>query len=217
MEPEATPVTTQPASEAGMGLDALVARTAGPQWWRKAFHAFNATLAATLLAVLDLTRAEAVGILLALLTVALIIDVVRLRSTRANELFFRAFGKLASPREARAVASSTWYVTGILVVVALFPLDVAVTSVLVMGLGDPAAALMGRTLGRRPFLGGTLEGSFAFFAVCVLLIGFRHGWPAAVVAGAAAALAERRAWPLDDNLAVPVVCAAAIQAVAWLA
>jgi dolichol kinase len=30
-------------------------------------------------------------------------------------------------------------------------------------------------------------------------------------------LAERRSWPLDDNLAVPLVCGAVIQAIAWIA
>jgi dolichol kinase len=217
MNPEATGVTPPLAGPGSAELDALVARTAGPQWWRKAFHAFNATLGATLLVVLDVPRGVAVAVLVALLTTAVAIDVVRLRSPRANRLFFRAFGKLASPREAHGIASSTWYVTGILAVVAFFPVDVAVSAILVMGLGDPAAAFVGRTFGRRPFLGGTLEGTLAFFVVCALIIGVRHAWPAGLVAGAAAALAERRAWPLDDNLVVPVVCAAVIQAMTWIA
>jgi dolichol kinase len=217
MNHEAAEVTPPLVGHGSAELDALVARTAGPQWWRKAFHAFNATLGAALLAVLDVPRGAALGALVALLAIALAIDIVRLRSLRANQLFFKAFGRLASPREARGIASSTWYVTGILLVVALFPLDVAVSAILVMGLGDPAAALVGRTFGRRAFLGGTLEGTLAFFIVCAVIIGVRHAWPAGLVAGAAAALAERRAWPLDDNLVVPVVCAAVIQSMTWIA
>jgi dolichol kinase len=216
MEPQATPVPPQTAPRTS-DLDALVARTAGPQPWRKAFHAFNAVAMATLLATLQPSRSSALAILGALVVGAFVADVVRLNSPRANALFFRAFGKLASPREARGIASSTWYILGIFLAVMLFPQRVAVTSVLVLGLCDPAAAAYGRRYGKRPFLGGTLEGTLAFFVVGALIVGLRHGWPAALVAGAASALVERRAWPLDDNLAVPLVCGAAIQALAWLA
>jgi dolichol kinase len=198
-------------------LDALVERTSGPQWWRKAFHAFNAVAVAFVIAWWVPSRGLGVAILSAVVLAAFVGDAVRLTYPRANELFFRAFGKLASPREARGIASSTWYAAGILAAFAFFPQDVAVSAILVLGLCDPAAALVGRLVGRRPFLGGTLEGSLAFFAVAALILGMRHGWPAALTAAAAAALAERRSWPLDDNLAIPVVSATVVQAIEWIA
>lgn len=198
-------------------LDLLVERTAGPQWWRKAFHAFNAVAVAAVIAWWEPSRALGVAILSAVVLAAFLADAVRLTYPRANELFFRWFGRLASPREARGIASSTWYAAGILAAFAFFPQDVAVSAILVLGLCDPAAAFVGRRFGRRRFLGGTLEGSLAFFVVGALILGARHAWPAALVAAAAAALAERRSWPLDDNLAIPVVSAAVIQAIEWIA
>jgi dolichol kinase len=134
-----------------------------------------------------------------------------------NELFFRAFAALASPREARGIASSTWYAIGILAAFALFPRAIAVSSVLVMGLCDPVAGYVGRRYGRRPFLGGTLEGSLAFFAVATLILVARHPAGAALAAALVGALAERRSWPLDDNLAVPLASGATLAAVLWLA
>jgi dolichol kinase len=207
------------ASDAGdrsNALDALVARTAGPQWWRKAFHAFNAVFIASVIELLEPSRGIAVAGLSALVLTAFMLDALRFSNPRTNELFFRAFGKLASPREARRIASSTWYMVGILAVVALFPREVAISAILVLGLCDPAAAWVGRRLGRRSFLGGTLEGSLAFFAVGVVILAARHAWPAALAAAAAAALAERRSWPLDDNLAIPIASAAVIQAMGWM-
>ncbi len=198
-------------------LDALVERTAGPQWWRKAVHAFNAVAVAAVIVWWEPSRVLGVAILSSVVIAAFVADAVRLTHPRVNELFFRAFGKLASPREARGVASSTWYAAGILAAFAFFPRDVAVSAILVLGLCDPAAAFVGRRFGRRPFLGGTLEGSLAFFALAALILGARHTWPAALAAAGAAALAERRSWPLDDNLAIPVVCGALIQAFEWLA
>lgn len=198
-------------------LGALVDRTAGPQWWRKVVHAFNAVAITAVIAWWEPARVLGVAILSSVVLAAFLVDAVRLHYPRANELFFRAFGKLASPREARGIASSTWYAAGILAAFALFPQDVAVSAILVLGLCDPAAALVGRLVGRRPFLGGTLEGSIAFFAVAALILGMRHGWPAALAAAAAAALAERRSWPLDDNLTIPVVSATVVQAIEWIA
>ena len=199
-------------------LDTLVARTQGPQWWRKVFHAASAALIATAIAFLDWpdrTLLLALGGAVALLLAA---DFVRLSSPGANALFFRAFGRLASPREAKGIASSTWYAMGILIVVAVFPRPEAIAAILVLGLGDPAAAFVGRTVGKRPFMGGTLEGSAAFFgtSAALMLLLFDFAWQAVLVAALAATLAERRSWPFDDNLAVPLACAGALVAMGWL-
>jgi dolichol kinase len=204
------PVLPDPAASE---LEALVARTAGPQPWRKAFHAVNAVLIASALALFDWPHRPLIFTLAGAVVALLALDLLRLANPRANELFFRAFGKLASPREARGVASSTWYAFGILVAVALFPRPEAIAGVLVLGLADPAAALVGRTLGRRPFLGGTLEGSVAFFATSATVLAFQYPWPAVIAAALAGSVVERRSWPLDDNLTVPVVCAAVL---VWL-
>jgi dolichol kinase len=216
MSHESTQARAAGAGDPPTALDALVARTAGPQWWRKAFHALNAVLIASVIAALEPSRGVAVAGIGILTLAAFAIDGLRLSSPRANELFFRALGKLASPREARGIASSTWYMVGILAVVAVFPREVAISAILVLGLCDPAAAWVGRRLGRRPFLGGTLEGSLAFFVVGVVIMSARHAWPAALAAAAVAALAERRAWPLDDNLAIPIASAAVIHAMEWM-
>jgi len=200
----------------GPELDALVARTAGPQPWRKAFHAFNALWVAGLVALLDLPDVFVLSALGGVVALLLAADLLRLRHRRCNELFFRAFGALASPREATGIASSTWYALGLLLTFAAFPRDVAISSVLVMGLGDPVAGYFGRRFGRRPFLGGTLEGSLAFVLVTSAVLLARHPAPAALTASALSALAERRSWPLDDNLAVPLACGATLVVVQLL-
>lgn len=135
-------------------------------------------------------------------------DVVRLRYPPANELFFRALRVLASPREASGLASSTWYAVSVAAAVALFPLHHAVSAILVLALADPAGSYVGQRWGRRPFLGGTVAGSATFCLVAGVVLGLRHPPAVAVVAVVAAALAERRSWPLDDNLTIPLVTGA---------
>jgi dolichol kinase len=193
-------------------LDALVARTAGAQPWRKVFHAVNAVVIAAIVAVSPWTDRTLLLALGGAVAALLVLDLGRLASPPANRAFFRLFGRLASPREARGIASSTWYAIGILAAVAAFPRPEAVAGILVLGLADPAAAWIGRTRGHRPFLGGTLEGSLAFFLTAAAILVFSHPWPAALCAAVAGALAERRSWPLDDNLTIPVVSAGVLHA-----
>ena len=198
-------------------LDALVARTAGPQPWRKVFHAFNATAVAVAVVTLDPSDALLLGALGGIVLVLLGADFFRLRNDQANRLFFRTFAALASPREARGIASSTWYAIGLLAAFALFPREIGVSSVLVLGLADPLAGYVGRRFGRRPLLGGTLEGTLTFLVVAAAILMARHPVPVALLAAALSALAERRSWPLDDNLAVPLACGAALTALLWIA
>jgi dolichol kinase len=191
-------------------LDVLVERTEGAQPWRRIFHALTGSTIAAVLTFLPISRASALWLLGGAFAVLLTLDAVRLWSKDANTLFFRAFRHLASPREARGPASSTWYALGALVVVALFDRHVAVSGILVLALADPAASYLGRRWGRRPFLGASLEGTAVFFVTAFAVLAFRHTLPVAAVAALVCALAERLPGILDDNLTLPVVGATAV-------
>ena len=191
-------------------LDELVGRTRGLQPWRKLFHACNGIAVAAGLAYLGLPRSEALVVLGGIAILLLLGDVLRLAHKGTNELFFRAFSSLASPREAKGLASSTWYVFGIVIALLLAPRPEVVSGVLVLGLADPAASAFGQKYGRRPFLGGTIEGTLVFVAVALAILAIRHPWPAAVPAAIVAAVAERRSWPIDDNFTIPVVTSIAL-------
>lgn len=191
-------------------LEPLVARTRGGQPWRRVFHALTGVTLATLLVVWAPPRSLALALLSSATVLAALLDVARLRIPALNVLFFRAFTSLASPREARGPASSTWYLLAVTLAVAIFPLPAAISGILVLALADPAASWVGRRWGRRPFLGGSVEGTLVFLLVAGAVLLVRHPAPAALAAAVLAALAERRSWPLDDNLAVPLVTAAAL-------
>jgi len=191
-------------------IDPLVARTSGAQPWRRIFHAANGVAVAALLMFFEPSRQLAVGIGAAALALQFLLDWARLRMPRANEAFFRAFRHLASPREARGIASSTWYTLGIVSTVAVFPRPAAVSGILVLALADPAASYLGRRFGRTPLLGGTLEGMLVFAAVCFAVLVYRHGPLVAVVASLLLPFVERRSWPLDDNVSVPLASAALV-------
>ena len=193
-------------------LEELVARTSGPQPWRRVFHAVNGVAIAAAVTWWPFSHTAAVGALGSIVLGLLVFDFVRLTMPPANRLFFTWFNHLASPREAERVASSTWYMMGITCAVAIAPGPTGISAILVMSLADPAASYFGRRWGQRPFLGGSVEGSIVFMLVALAVLLPRHAWPVALGVAVAATLLERRSWPLDDNLAVPVGCALILRA-----
>lgn len=188
-------------------LEALVDKTSGLQPLRRLLHFGAGALVVTALSVGVVSRQSLVGILAILFGLSLLADLMRLRWTHANRMFFRAFVSLASPREAGKIASSTWYVLGVLLVFAFFPQRVAMAATLILAVADPVGNLVGRSLGRRPFGTGTIEGTAALILASFLaaLVFFPMG--VAAVTAIAVGLAETREWRFDDNLTVPLAAA----------
>lgn len=205
---------TSPSGGAEAELRALVRRTAGLQPWRRVFHAANGVLIAGILRYGGLSDAAAVGILAAVFLLLLALDGLRLRRTGLNVLFFRLFLLLASPREAGRIASSTWYVLGVLLAVALFPREASVPAVLVLALADPAASVAGRRWGRRRIGAGSEVGALAFLLAAFLVVWPLAGPVAAAAGAAAGAAVELLPWRLDDNATIPPAVALAVRATA---
>ena len=149
-----------PLEKTSGDLPALVERTRGLQPWRRVFHACVGMVLAWLPLALGLPRGALLGALATLLALLLAADLVRLMAPGLNALFFASFPSLASPREAERLASSTWYVLGVLLVYALFPVRVAVPAILVLALADPAASALGRLVGRGGWGRGRWRGAW---------------------------------------------------------
>lgn len=205
-----------PGLPADASLAELVAHTVGLQPWRRVVHAASGVALALGPGWLGV-EPGATAVLLAVGSAALLgADVLRLRVPAANRLFFAVFSRLASPREARAVASSTWYAVGAAIVWAATPGTPAVAALLVLGLADPAASVVGRTWGRARLGKGTRLGSATFFAVALGVLAVTVGGPVAVLAAGAATVVEIASGRLDDNLTVPVTTAAVVWALPML-
>lgn len=189
-------------------LDSLVRRTEGLQPWRRLFHVAGGITIAGAVAWLGLDSPEARIVLGGAVALALVMDLARLRVEKLNRLFFHYFARLASPREAEGVASSTWYLFGAFLVLLFAPPRTFLPVMLVLALADPAASVVGRLWGRRPLGKGTWEGTTVFYLVAASVLVPHVGLPlAAAVAGVVAA-SEVMPLGLDDNLVIPVVAAA---------
>ena len=195
------------SKEPSLELVSRVEPTDGLQPWRRLFHAANGLAMALLPGALGLDKAAVLLILGFLFVVALMADIARLRDPRLNALFFRAFGSLASAREAVGIASSTWFLAGVFLTWALFPARVAVAGILVLALADPAAGTVGRLWGKRRLGKGTVAGSSTFLLVAFAVLAAHLGPTAGLVGALAAAAVEAVSGRIDDNLTVPVTAA----------
>jgi len=191
-------------------LDLLVEATAGPQPGRRLFHAVNGLLIWAVLRYSGIETGTAIVVLGVLCALALAGDLVRLQDPRLNLLFFRTFSYFASPRERRGIASSTWYLAGIVFALLLFPRPFAESGILVLALADPAASWFGRRYGKRRLGAGSILGSAIFWLVAAGILWPLVGVGPALVAATVGALAEALPWGIDDNVSVPLATAAAL-------
>lgn len=151
------------------------------------------------------------GSLLAVASVgAVVLDVVRLRNERVNALFFRVFRSTVSHRELQGPASSTWYLLGSAIVIAVFDPRIAVVGILVLAIADPAASLLGRRWGKRPMGGGTVVGSLTFFVAAFAVTALHFDVLRAGAVALAGTLTEAYVTGVDDNLTVPLTTATAL-------
>ena len=145
------------------------------------------------------------GLLVATL-VSIVIELARLHDPRVRAYFRLFFGNLIRNHEHRQLLGSTYLLIASVLTIELFAKPYAVAALGALILGDTAAALVGRTLGRVKLFGKSLEGSLACFTVSFLFAWGVVGLDArtAALGMLAATLFEFLPIPLDDNFRIPL-------------
>jgi dolichol kinase len=185
---------------------AIPARTADQEDWRRVLHAASSVLGPL---ALGLSGHGGTIMLAALAGLALVLEVARhtIPSVR------RAVGNLAHavfrPDEESGISGATVLAFGYLATWGLFDARSAAAAIVVGGLADPAAALVGRRWGRQG--GKSMEGSAACAgtAAATLLVCGYSAAPA-LLGGVVAAVAERAPWRGADNVLVPLAVGGAL-------
>eukprot|EP01026_Neomeris_dumetosa_P078726 TRINITY_DN85413_c0_g1_i2.p1 TRINITY_DN85413_c0_g1~~TRINITY_DN85413_c0_g1_i2.p1 ORF type:complete len:251 (-),score=13.52 TRINITY_DN85413_c0_g1_i2:395-1147(-) len=150
-----------------------------------------------------------------------------------NKLICRTFGGIMRPHEFRNTNGITYYIAGVCLALGLFPVDVAVLSVLHLAICDPMASFVGRKYGKYTYRysnGRTVAGtSGSFFSGCILtyffysLVAPNSGrlnesyyqpgidnvfsvWFVSLLSGLGACVGESISiGEIDDNLILPLV------------
>lgn len=161
-------------------------------------------------------------ILIPLSLLAVSADVLRARSDGFSRVINRIFGPLMRDEERPPVGSrvvfngATWVLVTATLLVALFPVSIAVPAFAMFMVSDAAAALIGRRYGRIHWgqSSRTVEGSVAFLVAGTGVMSLFPTVPfgIGVVCAAAGSGAEAMPRPLNDNVRVPLVTAAVLTA-----
>jgi dolichol kinase len=182
---------------------------------RNALHLGSAALGIVALELLPSWEAT-VGLALVFCLTGWTMEVTRRGSPAINRFCLGLFGSTAHPHEAERVNSATWYSTALVLLALTGVVPAALVALAVLGVGDPAAAIVGRRFGRMPLVHGrTVEGTLAFVlaggAAASTLAALVHpelGLATAVgmgLSGAAfGAVAEAFSRRIDDNLTIPL-------------
>lgn len=187
---------------------------------RKSLHLTSA--AAPIAYALGLPRRVLLAALVVLLAIALGVELLRHRAEPARTLFTRATGPLlrAHEQERGRWSGATWMLLSYVLVTWLAPAPAAIAAMWGVAVGDAAAAIVGRWIGRRRIgttgksLEGTLACAVASTAGALVVAGL--GPAASVAAGVAAAAAEYPSRPFDDNVRVAGAVALTVVAVSAL-
>ena len=194
---------------------------------RKALHLLALVIPAGMLL---LGREVSLWLLVPLGSVALLLDWARARHAPTRSVLHRLFAGIMRPEElppsdgGRAPVvfnGATMMCVAAAVTVALFPVGPAAAGMAMLMVGDGAAAVVGRRVGRHRWPGSpkSVEGTAAF-AVTAFAVGLGVvAWPGAGVSVAAcavgavvAAAVEALPLPVNDNFRVPLLAALAV----WL-
>ncbi len=189
-------------------------------YWRSLFHV-TSSLVAVIAVELLFSPTVLLAIALAWAALAWTFEIARRQSPWVNTQLMRFFGPVAHAHEAERVNSATWFATALVPLALTHSTLLCVTAAIVLGVGDPCAALIGRRFGRHRLQNGrSLEGAAAFAVSASLATGLvltlfhqQLGFaPAALVslsAGCAGSIAELVSGRVDDNLSIPLSAAAA--------
>lgn len=187
---------------------------------RSIMHATSGFVAFTIITLLP-TTGWLVGIAGTAFLYAWSMEFFRRRSPAFNERIMAFYGPVAHPHEWHRINSATWYCTALLILALTGSPLVCSIAVLVLGVADPVAALVGRRFGRTKLVNGrSLEGSLAFVAAGTAVatplcawthpeVGFGTVLILTAVGAVAGSLAELFSRRVDDNLTIPVATGAA--------
>ena len=147
--------------------------------------------------------------------VVITMELARLFVPRFRSKIHPIFAPIMRAAEQKKLSGVTYLVAGAWTTIYLFEKDIAILALLLVSIGDSAAAIVGTAYGKIHLWQKTLEGSTAFFTVTGLMMILLNNFTLEqMLAGIfTATLVELLPLPINDNLSLPIITAFVMQAV----
>lgn len=191
------------------------------RYHRKFFHILSTTPFLVLVFFMDshIPRWAYAAMAVALIALFLIAETYRLRNKGLKRKLQEKIGFMYKEEEKNRMISSVWAPINFLLLVLFFSKPTVVMTFFIGSYCDPLAALFGMKYGTKASKNGkTWVGTAAFFISAVIfmfaasaIIGFAMHFLLVLALAAFAALIERYIILLDDNFAVPMSFALAME------
>ncbi|MDB5037347.1 MAG: hypothetical protein JWQ35_875 [Bacteriovoracaceae bacterium] len=193
---------------------------------RRFFHMLSGTLIVLIASCIG-SKKVIVMLLCGLSGIAVLIELVRLSWTRANDWTMKLFGSLMRVGEKSQVSGLAHYCLGCTIAAIVFPRSIAFLSILYLAYGDPIASIAGVKFGKHLIwkhnqdVRKSVEGSLACFLFCAVMtfgLSFLFDMTSAlplddriifsILGGLGAMIGEILPLKTDDNLALPLMSGA---------
>lgn len=183
-------------------------------WARKLWHIL--TVSGMAFAFAYLPYRISVLVLMASWLVFVPADFWRQKSESVNDFIQHLFKPLMRDSEAQGLAGTTYLLSGVSIIVLLFPRDIVMLTLLFLAFADPFASYFGIRFGKDKIFGHkSIQGSLAAFVICAVITAvylYTHSiltdrlLIVSLLGGVIGALAELiPIAKLDDNLTLPVL------------
>lgn len=176
---------------------------------RKGIHILLSLVAAGVVWLLP--PLEAAVVLATATLAALTVELARRTSRSFAASFENRLGPLLRPRERHRLTGATTLALGYTLAALLFAGTAALAGILVAGLADAVAAVVGKKYGRIRYPGGkSVEGSVAFFIVTFAVLALLGDLERAALVALLLTGLEAPTLSISDNLFLPPVTAALV-------
>jgi len=162
------------------------------------------------LAALFLPRTVLLCSVAAVTFIFLAFELLRLKAPSLNRWFLSRFKPLLREKEQSRLTGSSYVLISSLIAFLAFQRDIAVLALSFLAVGDAVSTMVGESIGKRKFLGKTVEGDLACLISCVVT-GLAFHYAAVdvplltiLVGSVSATLIDAISLPVNDNLTIPL-------------
>lgn len=139
----------------------------------------------------------------------ILVDFLKSKINWMFKLYKYFFQSISRKSELYKLTGASWFLLGDVIVLIIFPENIAIFSMLLLSVSDTFAAIVGKIFGKTKLFLKSLEGTFAFFLSGLIVSMFFQDLPLSIrlFTVLTATIVEIYSTKINDNLTIPIASA----------